>query len=103
MAPVGGIELDFLVVGAEITPHTSYRAYRCIVGASHVHVPFKQHAVHALVGSENGEKLCIVRVTVLAAPSHIKHGFTVGIGIVNSINQLFGIGEAFLFHLALRE
>ena len=40
MAAVAVIELDVLVVGAQIPPHPSHRAHRGVVGAGHIHVAF---------------------------------------------------------------
>ena len=98
MAAIAGIKTD-VGIGAEVSPYTANGANGGIEGAGHVHVTFVEQAVHTLVCGEWGKNIGIDGIAVFTSPSHIEHGFTVGIDGIDGVDKLLGIGEAIVLHL----
>ena len=103
MAAVALVELDVGVVLAQAAPHASHGTDRGVVGLSHIKIALAEHAVHPLVGAEDGEIAGVALVAVAASPGHVEHGLGTGVGGVDGLDEPGGVGEHLGLDLALRE
>lgn len=103
MAAIGLVEFDIGMMLTEIAPDATHRTYRGMIGLSHKHIAKTEHAVHTLVGAQDGEEASIGGIAILMSPSHKEHRGGIGGIAAYRVDKTSRKRETLGLDLTLRE